>query len=107
MLKGSDIKRTSRRTVLQKGSDIKRTSRRSVLLKGSDIKRTSRRTVLQKGRSTRTIQLPLRHLKGVGIGMTPMLSDWLNVCHTRPVHLKRAAETRRGLRSTTTTERVG
>ena len=25
-----------------------------------------------------TIQLPLRHLKGIGIGMTP-LSDWLNV----------------------------
>ncbi|KAL5468695.1 hypothetical protein EMCRGX_G029803 [Ephydatia muelleri] len=31
-----------------------------------------------KGRNTRTIQLPLRHLKGIGIGMTP-LSDWLNV----------------------------
>ena len=76
--KGSDIKRTSRRTVLLKGSDIKRTSRRTVLLKGSDIKRTSRRTALLKGRNTRTIQLPLRHLKGIGIGMTP-LSDWLNV----------------------------
>ena len=35
----------------------------SNLLKGSDIKRTSRRTVLLKGRNTRTIQLPLRHLK--------------------------------------------
>ena len=46
--------------------------------KGSDIKRTSRRTALLKGRNTRTIQLPLRHLKGIGIGMTP-LSDWLNV----------------------------
>eukprot|EP00731_Ephydatia_muelleri_P001945 Em0001g1945a len=44
----------------------------------SDIKRTSRRTALLKGRNTRTIQLPLRHLKGIGIGMTP-LSDWLNV----------------------------
>ena len=63
---------------LLKGSDIKRTSRRTVLLKGSDIKRTSRRTALPKGRNTRTIQLPLRHLKGIGIGMTP-LSDWLNV----------------------------
>eukprot|EP00731_Ephydatia_muelleri_P036272 Em0228g4a len=31
-----------------------------------------------KGRNTRTIQLPLRHLKGIGIGMTP-LSDWLKV----------------------------
>ena len=51
----------------------------SNLLKGSDIKRTSRRTVLLiKGRNTRTIQLPLRHLKGIGIGVTP-LSDWLNV----------------------------
>ena len=50
----------------------------SNLLKGSDIKRTSRRTALLKGRNTRTIQLPLRHLKGIGIGMTP-LSDWLNV----------------------------
>ena len=48
------------------------------LLKSSDIKRTSRRTALLKGRNTRTIQLPLRHLKGIGIGMTP-LSDWLNV----------------------------
>ena len=78
LLKSSDIKRTSRRTVLLKGSDIKRTSRTTVLLKGSDIKRTSRRTALLKGRNTRTIQLPLRHLKGIGIGMTP-LSDWLNV----------------------------
>ncbi|KAL5517111.1 hypothetical protein EMCRGX_G002583 [Ephydatia muelleri] len=78
LLKGSDIKRTSRRTVLLKGSDIKRTSRRTVLLKGSDIKRTSMRTALLNGRNTRTIQLPLRHLKGIGIGMTP-LSDWLNV----------------------------
>ncbi|KAL5473842.1 hypothetical protein EMCRGX_G028404 [Ephydatia muelleri] len=50
----------------------------SNLLKGSDIKRTSRRTALLKGINTRTIQLPLRHLKGIGIGMTP-LSDWLNV----------------------------
>eukprot|EP00731_Ephydatia_muelleri_P005661 Em0002g1837a len=31
-----------------------------------------------QGRNTRTIQLPLRHLKGIGIGMTP-LSDRLNV----------------------------
>ena len=31
---------------------------------------------LLKGRNT--IQLPLKHLKGVGIGMT-LLSDWLNV----------------------------
>ena len=61
---------------LLKGSDIKRTSRRTVLLKGSDIKRTSRRTALLKSRNTRTIQLPLRHLKGIGIVMTP-LSDWL------------------------------
>ena len=53
-------------------------TRRTVLLKGSDIKRTSRRTALLNGRNTRTIQLPLRHLKGIGIGMTP-LSDWLNV----------------------------
>ena len=43
LLKGSNIKRTSRRTVLLKGSDIKRTSKRTVLLKGSYIKRTSRR----------------------------------------------------------------
>ena len=50
----------------------------SNLLKGSDIKKTSRRTGLLKGRNTRTIQLPLRHLKGISIGMTP-LSDWLNV----------------------------
>ena len=47
----------------------------SNLLKG---KRTSRRNALLKGRNTRTIQLPLRHLKGISIGMTP-LSDWLNV----------------------------
>ena len=78
LLKGSDIKRTSRRTALLKGSDIKRTSRKTALLKGSDIKRTSRRTALLKGRNTRTIQLPLRHLKEIGIGMTP-LSDCLNV----------------------------
>ena len=56
---------------------MKRTSRRTVLLKGGDMKRTSRETALLKGRNTRTIQLPLKHLKGVWIGMTP-LSDWLN-----------------------------
>ena len=74
------MKRTSiaRRTVLLKGGgDMKKTSRRTVLLKGGDMKRTSRETVLT-GRNTRTIQLPLKHLKRVGIGMTP-LSDWLNV----------------------------
>ena len=25
----------------------------------------------------------IRYLKGVGIGMTLMLSDWLNVCNTQ------------------------
>ena len=54
--------------VLLKGSDIKRTSRRTVLLKGSDIERASRRTVLLKGGYTGAIQLPLRQLEGVGIG---------------------------------------
>ena len=49
-----------------------------MLLKGGDMKRTSRETALLTGRNTRTIQLPLKHLKGVGIGITP-LSDWLNV----------------------------
>ena len=48
----------------------------SNLLKGSDIKRTSRRTALLKSRNTMTIQLPLRHLKGICFGMTT-LSDWL------------------------------
>ena len=72
------MKRTSRRTVLLKGGDMKRTSRRTMLLKGGDMKRTSRETALLTGRNTRTIQLPLKHLKGVSIGMTP-LSDWLNV----------------------------
>ena len=57
-----------------KGSDIKRTSRRTMLLKGSDIKRTSRRTALLKGRNTRTIQLPLRHLKGIDIESQGKLS---------------------------------
>ena len=42
------------------------------------MKRTSRETALLTGRNTRTIQLPLKHLKGVSIGMT-LLSDWLNV----------------------------
>ena len=64
-----------------------------MLLKGSDIKRTSRRTALLKGRNTRTIQLPLRHLKGIGIGMTP-LSDSL---------AKRAAERKRYRRGHRTT----
>ena len=68
LLKGSDIKRASRRTVLLKSSDIKRASRRTVLLKGSDIKRASRRTVLLIGGYTGAIQLPLRQLEGVGIG---------------------------------------
>eukprot|EP00731_Ephydatia_muelleri_P030130 Em0021g653a len=46
---------------LLKDSDIKRTSKRTVLLKGRDIKRT----VLLNGGYTRAIQLPLRQLKGV------------------------------------------
>ena len=76
---GGDMKRTSRKTVLLKGGgDMKRTSRRTVVLKGGDMKRTSRETALLTGRNTKTIQLPLKLLKGVGIGMTP-LSDWLNV----------------------------
>ena len=37
-----------------------------------------RRKVRLKGRNMSTIQLPLRHLKGVCIRMTP-LSDWLNM----------------------------
>ena len=48
---------------------------RTVLLKGGDKKRSSRKTALLTGRYARTIQLSLKHLKGVGIGMT----DWLNV----------------------------
>jgi hypothetical protein len=68
LLKGRDIMRTSRRTMLLKTSDIMRTSRRTVLLKDSDIKRTLRRIVMLKGRYTRAIQLPLRELIGVGIG---------------------------------------
>ena len=64
--------------MLLKVSDTKRTLRRPVLLKGGDIMRTSRETALLKGRNTRTIQMPLKHLKGFGIGMTP-LSDWLHV----------------------------
>ena len=63
---------------LLKDGDMKRTSRRTVLLKGGNMKRTSRETALLKGRNTRTIQLPLKHLKGVGIGMT-LQSDWLKV----------------------------
>ena len=47
---------------LLKDSDIKKTSKRTVLLKGRDIKRT----VLLNGGYTRAIQLPLRQLKGVG-----------------------------------------
>ena len=42
------------------------------------MKRTSRETALLTGRNRRTIQMPLKHPKGVGTGMTP-LSDWLNV----------------------------
>ena len=49
-----------------------------MLLKGNDMKRISRETALLEGKNTRTIQLPLKHLKGVSIGMTP-LSNWLNV----------------------------
>ena len=63
-----------------RAGDMKRTSRRTVLLKGGDMKRTS---ALLKGRNTRTIQLPLKHLKGVGIGMT-LLSDWLKVLPRGP-----------------------
>ena len=47
------------------------------------MKRTSGETALLKGRNTRTIQLPLKHLKGVGIRMTPQ-SDWLKVLPRGP-----------------------
>ena len=59
-------------------NESKRTLRRTALLIGGGMKRTLRETALLKGRNTRTIQLPLKHLKGVCIGMT-LLSDWLNV----------------------------
>ena len=52
-------KRASKRQRYQEGT---------VLLKGSDIKRASRRTVLLIGGYTGAIQLPLRQLEGVGIG---------------------------------------
>ena len=78
LLKGGDMKRTLRRTMQLKGGDIKRTLRRTVQLKGGDMKRTLRETALLKGRNTRAIQLPLKHLKGIGIGTTPLF-DWLNV----------------------------
>ena len=79
---------------LLKGSDIKRTSRRTVQLKGSDIKRTSRRTVLQKGRSTWTIQLAIKASERSRYRNDP---DAVRLAkrmpyQTRP-YLKRAAET--------------
>ena len=64
---------------LLKGGDMKRTSRRTVLLKGGYMKRTSRQTALLIDRNTRTIQLPLKHLKGVCEYWNDPLSDWLNV----------------------------
>ena len=81
---------------LLKGSDIKRTSRRTVQLKGSDIKRTSRRTVLQKGRSTWTIQLAIKASERSRYRNDP---DAVRLAkrmpyQTRP-YLKRAAETTR------------
>ena len=79
LLKGSDIKRTSRRTVLLKGSDIYQEDvEENRAAKRQRYQEDVEETALLKGRNTRTIQLPLRHLKGIGIGMTP-LSDWLNV----------------------------
>ena len=49
---------------------------RAAKTKGGDMKRTSREIALAANREK--YQLPLKHLKGVGIGMIP-LSDWLNV----------------------------
>ena len=97
LLKGGDMKRTSRRTVLLKDGDMKRTLRRTLQLKGGDMKRTLRETALLKGRNTRTIQLPLKHLKGVGIGKTPL--SRLAKCAAERTRY------RRGHRTTTTTQR--
>ena len=76
---------------------MKKTSRRTVQLKGGDMKRTSRETALLKGRNTRTIQLPLKHLEGVGIGLTPL--SRLAECASERTRY------RRGHRTTTTTQR--
>ena len=78
---------------LLKGSDIKRTSRKTALLKGSDIKRTSRRTALLKGRNSAAIKVSERN-------------RYWNDPAVRLS--KRAAEKkryRRGHRTTTTTQR--
>ena len=60
---------------------MKKTSRRTVLLKGGDMKNLEGNRAAKR-RNTMIIQLPLKHLKGVRIGMT-LLSDWLNpkVCY--------------------------
>ena len=80
LLKGSDIKtqedleenRAAKRQRYQEDVEENRAAKRQRYQE--DVEETA----LLKGRNTRTIQLPLRHLKGIGIGMIP-LSDWLNV----------------------------
>ena len=62
--------------MLLKGSDIRRASRRTVLLKGSDIKRASRRTVLLIGGYTGAIQLPLRQLHSEKSIIGPILTHY-------------------------------
>ncbi|KAL5502889.1 hypothetical protein EMCRGX_G009739 [Ephydatia muelleri] len=64
-----ESKQSAKRQRYQEDLEENRTTKRQ---------RYQEETALLKGRNTRTIQLPLRHLKGIGIGMTP-LSDWLNV----------------------------
>ena len=74
LLKGGDTKRTPRRTVLLKGGDMKN------LDENRAAKRRRYEEDLEGNRAAKreNYQLPLKHLKGVGIGMIP-LSNWLKV----------------------------
>ena len=67
-----NLKKASKRQRYQEDLEENRAAKRQRYQEDVEENRAA------KGRNTRTIQLPLRHLKGIGIGMTP-LSDWLKV----------------------------
>ena len=79
--------RAAKRQRYQEDVEENRAAKRQRYQEGVEENRAAKRQRYQKdveenravkGRNTRTIQLSLRHLKGIDIGMTP-LSDWLNV----------------------------
>ena len=72
-------KRAAKMELYQRDLEKKRAAQRELYQRDIEENRAT------KKKSTRTMQPPFWHLKDDGIGKTPMLSELLIECDTRPV----------------------